>query len=135
MRNVLFALGLVTAVAACDRGSAPAAKAVAELPTLSVEQLASQLPGKTRPVDANGDRTRKDIGFIPGAILLSDYETYAASELPADHGEPLVFYCANEQCDASHEAAKKAVALGYRDVKVLPAGIIGWSKSQRVDKL
>jgi rhodanese-related sulfurtransferase len=104
---------------------------------VTVEQLATQLAGqRVRPVDANGPKTRSDIGVIPGAVLLTDYETFAASELPSDKAQPLVFYCANEQCGASHEAAHRAVALGYRDVKVLPAGIMGWSHAgQRVEKL
>lgn len=122
--------------AACSKDKAkPAAKA--EPSTVSVDELAKQLDAKAaRPVDANGDKTRKDIGFIPGAVLLTDYETYAATELPADKAQPLVFYCANEQCSASHEAAKRAIALGHADVKVLPAGIMGWAKAgQRTEKL
>lgn len=140
MTRVLLALSLATfavGAAGCEK-KAPAAKAKAdELPTVSVDQLAGDLAkNAARPVDANGDKTRKDVGFIPGAVLLSDYETFAASELPADKKQSLVFYCANEQCGASHEAAKKAVALGYTDVKVLPAGIMGWSKAgQRTEKL
>lgn len=136
MRRILLALVLVSSAAACDRADKKPASHAAELPTISVEELAAKLPEKAaRAVDANGDKTRKDFGIIPGAILLTDYETYAASELPADRGQPLVFYCANEQCGASHEAAAKAVALGYKNVKVLPAGILGWSKSQPVQQL
>lgn len=136
MRSAFFVLVLLGSVTACDRAHEKPSAQAAELPTISVDELATRLPDKkVHPVDANGDKTRKDVGFIPGAILLTDYETYAASELPADRAEPLVFYCANEQCGASHDAARKAVALGYKDVKVLPAGILGWSKSQRVEKL
>ena len=138
MRRILFAFVLVTStVAACDRAHDRTPAAAAEVPTVSVEELAAKLPARQgHPIDANGAKTRKDFGVIPGAILLSDYETYAATELPADRGAALVFYCANEQCGASHEAAAKAVALGYHDVQVLPAGILGWSKSgQRVDRL
>ena len=134
-RLVLVAILSMSSIAACDRArDQPAGKA--EVPTLSVAELAGQLPGQAiHPVDANGSKTRKDFGVIPGAILLSDYETYAAAELPTDRGATLVFYCANEQCSASHDAAAKAVTLGYRDVKVLPAGILGWAKSgQRVDR-
>lgn len=122
--------------AACSKDQAkPAAKA--EPATVSVDELAKQLDAKAaRPVDANGDKTRKDVGFIPGAVLLTDYETYAATELPADKAQPLVFYCANEQCGASHEAAAKAMSLGYKDVRVLTAGIMGWTQAgQRVEKL
>ena len=122
--------------AGCSKDK-PHAAAKGELPTVTVDQLAKDLAASAaKPVDANGQKTRKDVGFIPGAVLLTDYETYAASELPADKGQPLVFYCANEQCGASHEAAAKAVSLGYKNVKVLPAGIMGWtSAGQRVEKL
>ncbi|MEZ4404509.1 MAG: rhodanese-like domain-containing protein [Kofleriaceae bacterium] len=137
--SVLFCAALAAStlsVAACSKDAAkPATKpAVAEV---TVEQLAKDLAAKAaHPVDANGTKTRTDVGYIPGAVLLTDYETYAASELPADKAEPLVFYCANEQCGASHEAAKKAVALGYQHVQVLPAGIMGWTEAgQRVEKL
>src|SRR5690606_15008326 len=78
------------------------------------------------PVDANGDPLRKKMGVIPGAVLLTDYETFLPSELPADKSRPLVFYCANTHCGASHEAADKARIAGYTDVKVLPDGIAGW---------
>ncbi|MBK9030000.1 MAG: rhodanese-like domain-containing protein [Myxococcales bacterium] len=133
--TLALALG-ATVTAGCSKDSAkPAAKAAPA--EVSVDDLAKQLAAKAaRPVDANGTKTRKDVGFIPGAVLLTDYETYAASELPADKAEPLVFYCANTQCGASHEAAAKAVAMGYKDVKVLPAGIMGWTEAgQRVEKL
>ena len=79
-----------------------------------------------QPIDANGDLTRKKLGVIPGAVLLTDSEGYAMTELPADKGKPLVFYCTNTQCPASHQAAEKAIAAGYRDVKVMPEGIAGW---------
>jgi rhodanese-related sulfurtransferase len=62
-------------------------------------------------------------------VLLSDYELFSLSELPADKARPLVFYCANEHCGASHEAAKRARFAGHSDVKVLPAGIAGWAKA------
>ena len=46
-------------------------------------------------VDCNTDKTRKRAGVVPGAILISDHEGYAAGELPADKTMRLVFYCAN----------------------------------------
>ena len=141
MRISSLALALTLAIGAvatsgCSKEKAkPAAKAAPA--EVSVEELAKQLAAKAaRPVDANGTKTRKDVGFIPGAVLLSDYETFASSELPTDKAQPLVFYGANAQCGASHEAAAKAVAMGYQDVKVLPAGIMGWTEAgQRVEKL
>ncbi len=110
----------------CRKDDKPAA-AARKIVEVSVAELDAMIAkGACTPVDANGDVTRKKRGVIPGAVRLSDYETYAASELPADKARALVFYCANEQCGASHTAAEKALLAGYRDVRVLPAGIFGW---------
>jgi hypothetical protein len=35
------------------------------------------------------------MGVVPGAILVTDDESYAATELPADKTTKLVFYCSN----------------------------------------
>ncbi len=110
------------ALAGCKRGVA-----AAEVAELSVDDVAAQLSaGTCQVLDANGDPTRKRMGVIPGATLLTDYENYAPSELPADRSKTLVFYCVNEQCGASHAAALRARAVGYDKVAVLPAGIAGW---------
>ena len=50
---------------------------------------------QAQAVDCNGERTRKKLGVVPGAILISDEELYPASELPADKTTKLVFYCAD----------------------------------------
>lgn len=134
---ILAAAPLAAPLAACERGaSKPAAVDPAAVPEVSIGELSAQLgAAQVRPVDANGTKLRKDVGVIPGAILLSDYETFTAKELPADRAAPLVFYCANEQCGASHEAAHKARVLGYTNVAVLPAGILGWAQAgQPVEK-
>jgi len=146
MRTLLLAtlLGLVGA-AGCSKGepdgagagSPAGAAARAAIPTLTVDELEARLArGECRAVDANGDVTRKRHGVIPGAVLLSDYEVFLPSELPADKSKGLVFYCANEHCGASEEAAARAITAGYRDVKVLPAGILGWAQAgKQVAKL
>ncbi len=101
--------------------------AIAEV---SVEDLDQQIAsGVAQAVDANGNITRQRMGTIPGAVLLSDYEAFSLKELPEDKAKPLVFYCANEYCGASHEAAKRARFAGHMNVKVLPAGIAGWAKA------
>ena len=77
-------------------GGANAKPADVKIPDITVDQLDTDLQAKAAtPVDCNGDRTRKHEGVVPGAILVSDESTYAASELPADKGAKLVFYCAN----------------------------------------
>ncbi len=130
MRTLMFALALAGA-AACSKSADKTNSTVSEKVTeVTIEELDSHLAkGDCTPVDANGDATRKKQGVIPGAVLLTDYETFSASELPADKSRQLVFYCANTQCGASHEAAGKAITAGYKNVKVLPDGIAGWVKA------
>jgi rhodanese-related sulfurtransferase len=119
MRTLLFAVALT----ACSH-KAP------EPATVTVGQVAQALSrGEVQPVDANGESTRKHEGVLPGAILLSDSETFKLSELPADKARPLVFYCGNEDCSSSHHAAKKAITAGYEHVEVMPEGIAGWVKA------
>jgi rhodanese-related sulfurtransferase len=123
MKSAVLALGLALALTlACSKNESSS-----KVKEVSITELKAMLATNSgTPVDANGPETRKNRGVIPGAIRLSDYETFSASELPADKARPLVFYCANEQCGASHTAAAKALATGHTNVKVLPAGIKGW---------
>ena len=104
------------------------------LGTLSVPELATLLSQGSSVVvcDANNEETREKYGVIPGARLLSDHRGYdVATELPAEKSEKLVFYCSSEACSAAPAAARKAVAQGYSDVNVLPAGIKGWVKADQ----
>jgi rhodanese-related sulfurtransferase len=128
IRAALLAAALVTAAVVGCRSDAPAsAQPVATVTVDATDALLAS--GKCQVIDANGEPTRKRMGVIPGATLLTDYEQYAVSELPADKSKTLVFYCANEHCGASHVAAERALTAGYTDVKVLPAGIAGWKSA------
>lgn len=129
MRTLLVSTVLAIAtLGGCSKDAATTkTEATSKVAEISVAELDAKLAkGACQAVDANGPGTRQKLGVIPGAVLLTDYEGYATSELPADKSKGLVFYCANTQCGASHEAAEKAIAAGYQDVKVLPAGIAGW---------
>jgi rhodanese-related sulfurtransferase len=131
MRTLLLAAALL---GACTK-SEPAKPA--PIATLSVAQVDHEVTaGAAVPVDANGEGTRKKMGVVPGAVLLTDSETFELSELPADKSKELVFYCANTSCGASHEAAQRALTAGYSNVKVMPDGIAGWVKAgKRVQML
>jgi rhodanese-related sulfurtransferase len=139
MRPLLLASVIAVAALGCSKsqegGSKPSADQAkaepkVEVPAITIDQLDAMLAtGDCTPVDANGDGTRKKMGVIPGAVLLSDYETFTPAELPTDKAKPLVFYCANTHCGASHEAATRAITAGYTNVKVLPDGIAGWVKA------
>lgn len=86
-------------------------------------------------LDANGKGTRDKMGIIPTAVLLPSASEYDLALLPKDKASPVVFYCANEKCTASHTAAKRAATAGHTDVAVLGAGIKGWvDAGKAVDK-
>lgn len=102
MRQILLAAALSLAtLAGCaksDKAETAAAGSSAEdkLQAMTVDEVDRALAAnEAKPVDCNGDKTRKRMGVLPGAILVSDEETFAATELPADKTAKLVFYCAN----------------------------------------
>src|SRR5882724_7456714 len=113
-----------------SNGNAPAAGAEKSPPS---NQVAAVAPGAIKEVsvseaaefvrvksativDANGSGPREEFGVIPGAILLSNYRTFALSELPAEKSTKLVFYCGGKMCRASDGAAARAAEAGYKDV-------------------
>jgi rhodanese-related sulfurtransferase len=132
MRIILLAAALALG-AGCSKKSAStdeSSQHAAKVPTVTVDEVDQAIAkGDCTPVDANGEGTRRKMGTLPGAVLLSDSETFELSELPPDKSKALVFYCGNTQCGASHEAAEKAITAGYTNVKVMPDGIAGWVKA------
>ena len=62
---------------------------------------------------------------VPGAINL-DPAGFRDDELPADKRSLLVFYCSNMLCRKAPNAARRAKAFGYGNVRVMAAGISGW---------
>lgn len=101
------------------------------LPAVTVGQLATQLKSANPPVlyDANGDRTRREYGVIPGAVLLPSSRDYSLQLLPESKAARLVFYCASSWCGAAETAAQRAEHAGYMLVSVLPDGIKGWTEA------
>lgn len=98
---------------------------------VTVGQLEAMLKSADPPrlYDANGDRTRREYGVIPGATLLPGSRDYALDVLPRSKGSPCVFYCASTWCGAAEGAAERAVRAGYTLVSVLPEGIKGWTEA------
>ena len=132
MRTLLVvSLLALAASAGCSRRpetDATTDHAPAKVATVSVDELGQMLArNECQAVDANGPETRKKLGVIPGAVLLTDADSLDA--LPAEKTKHLVFYCTNTSCSASHYAAEKAIAAGYTHIKVLPDGIAGWVKA------
>jgi rhodanese-related sulfurtransferase len=100
---------------------------------IHVNDLANQIADPKSDVtiyDANLPDTRARYGVIPGAHLLPSADDYSVAQtLPPNKNTPLVFYCANTACMASHQAARRAVGAGYTDVSVMADGIMGWKKA------
>lgn len=107
--------------------SAESAGAEASFAQISVADVAAGIASPDRRLsvyDAN-NRERFEQNHVPGATWV-DYHTLSREQLPSDASTPLVFYCYNEQCEASHRAAEGAIALGFSNVSVMGAGIAGW---------
>jgi rhodanese-related sulfurtransferase len=127
MRSTIAFVALALAVTLVPAVRAETNAGDDSLHKVTIEELvALRAANKVTAVDANNEIARSRFGSIPGAIMLSSYGGYDVKELPKDHHQKLVFYCANEKCMASHTAAHKAIDAGYKDVNVLPAGIMGW---------
>jgi rhodanese-related sulfurtransferase len=131
----LVALCAMLSVVAVRAEDSPKAPEKYPYPDVSIKELKSAIAEKKVVViDANGTDSYKD-GHIPGAI---DFEANAkdlAKVLPKDKDALIVAYCGGPQCMAYQAAAKKAVAMGYTNVKHLSAGISGWKGAgEKVEK-
>ena len=69
---------------------------------------------------------RFTLAHVPGARHL-DPAGFGAAELPPDLDAGLVFYCSNLLCRKAPDAARRARQMGFGDVKVMSAGISGWT--------
>jgi rhodanese-related sulfurtransferase len=98
----------------------------AEFPTITIGDLKTAMSSsKIVLLDANGTESWQK-GHIPGAIDFSANKNNLASLLPQDKEVLVVAYCANPQCPAYRAAAAAAKKLGYKNIKHLTAGIMGW---------
>jgi len=95
MRSILLAVVLAGAAAVgCSNDKAKSGEHAEQFTVMSIDEVDKAIAANmATAIDCNGDRTRKKSGVLPGAILISDEELFAASELPADKGRRLVFYC------------------------------------------
>jgi rhodanese-related sulfurtransferase len=128
MKKLLFILFFILSAMALP---ALAEKPIAEISVAQVQEMVSAKPAKAVVLDANNDDARAEAGMVPGAIKLSSYSQYDLAELPTDKNTTLVFYCYNSYCQASHMAAARALQAGYKDVRVMKAGIVGWNAANK----
>ncbi|HSM11476.1 MAG TPA: rhodanese-like domain-containing protein [Lysobacter sp.] len=64
-------------------------------------------------------------GHVPRAVNL-DPLAFSEDDLSIEKHAALVFYCSNFLCRKAPEAARRAKAMGYTNVRVMSAGIQGW---------
>ena len=95
------------------------------LKSISPQQLHERMQYEALTViDVNAERSWLR-ARVPGALHLGvDFDPAA---LPPDLARGLVFYCSNALCRKAPLAARRAQQLGYTDVRVMAAGISGWS--------
>ena len=106
-----------------------------EYPDISLKELKSAIDSnKVTLIDVNGSETYGK-GHIPGAIDFESNEDNLAAKLPKDKDALIVAYCGGPKCMAYKQAAKKAEALGYKNVKHFSGGISGWKQAgEKVQK-
>ncbi len=88
-------------------------------------------PEGVKLIDSRPYATKYIQGYIPTALSLpdSEFEKKAAELLPKDKNTTLVFYCEGPECKLSHNSARKAEKLGYKNIKVFPGGYPEWVKA------
>jgi rhodanese-related sulfurtransferase len=95
------------------------------LDTISPRELHRLIEeGRVSAIDVNSAQSWAE-ARVPGALNL-DPAAYGTGDLPPDRDALLVFYCSNPWCRKAPNAARRASALGYRNVQVMSAGIRGW---------
>lgn len=99
MKRRVFLLAALTVACASAAGLGCSKKSAegGELKTLTVDDVAARIAahdGKTYIFD-NNDKERWTKSHVPGAKWVK-FNDVQASDLPADKGATLIFYCSNE---------------------------------------
>ena len=100
-------------------------------PSVSADWVKKQVDGKADMVviDSRPKRKKYDKGHVATAISIPDSQfDKLKNQLPQDKAKLLVFYCGGLKCPLSHKSAKKAIALGYTNVKVFSEGYPAWKE-------
>ena len=99
--------------------------------SVSAEFVAKQIAeNKTVIIDARPQKPKFNKGHIPTAINIpfTHFEDLKG-KLPRDLNTPVIFYCGGLKCRLSHKSARKALELGYTNIKVFDKGYPEWKKT------
>ncbi len=134
---VVGVLLFVAMIAGCST-TAPAPKAAAapdwrfhDLVDVAFVQQYAKVPmaENVMIIDARPKRAKYDKGHIPMAVSIPDSQFAKMTDrLPKDKNALLIYYCGGLKCKLSHKSARKAEALGYKNVKVFAKGFPAWMK-------
>jgi rhodanese-related sulfurtransferase len=80
--------------------------------------------GAVTVIDVNSPQSWNE-ARVPGAQNL-DAGSFRERDLPSDKDATLVFYCSNFLCRKAPNAARRAKEMGYRNARIMSAGISGW---------
>lgn len=94
----------------------------AQLQQLMADKRPYLLINTLSPIEFNEEAIKGSVN-IPATLTRADNP-----KLPRDKGVLLVFYCKGMQCTKSRLAARKAMKLGYQDVRIYMPGLPGWKK-------
>lgn len=106
-----------------------------EFADISIKEVKALAETKKAVIlDVNGTQSYQK-GHVPTALNYEAVKDKLASTLPADKDTLIIAYCGNPKCKAYQEAAEAAVKLGYKNVKHMSAGIMGWkSAGEKLEK-
>ena len=98
--------------------------------SVSAEYVAEQInTNKAIIVDSRPFQPKYLKSHIPTAISIPDRQfKELEGKLPLDVNTTLIFYCGGYTWKLSHKSARKAVKVGYRNVKVFAAGYPAWKQ-------
>jgi rhodanese-related sulfurtransferase len=106
-----------------------------EFADISIKEVKALAAAKQATIlDVNGTESYQK-GHVPTALNYEAVKAKLASALPADKDALIIAYCGNPKCKAYQEAAQAAAKLGYKNVKHMSAGIMGWkSAGEKLEK-
>lgn len=101
--------------------------AVKTLQTIDAKTLNQRLKGTQPPILINALANDAYIAkHIPGSINIPTENAEIAEDIIPYKDAEIVVYCANADCTASPELARKLEKMGYTNVKDFEKGLAGW---------
>lgn len=102
----------------------------ATLHRTDAETLHRKLIGEHAPIIINAlDRDAFLAKHIPGSINIPTENAEIAEQVIPFKNAEIVVYCANADCTASLNLAKKLEEMGYTHVSDFEEGLAGWKKA------